>query len=151
VPAIFVPILIVLLPWTTGMDLKVAQPASAMGRFFADNFERRTGQPLPVVTGDPHLAALVALTAPSRPSVFFDADPAHSPWVTADDIRKKGAVVVWATADTTPTPPPDIKAYFPDLVAEVPRAFDRPVQGRLPVLWIGWGVIRPGSVAAAAR
>ncbi len=71
VPAIFVPILIVLLPWTAGMDLKVAQPANAMGRFFADSFERRTGQPLAVVTGDPRLAALVALAAPSRPSVFF--------------------------------------------------------------------------------
>jgi hypothetical protein len=149
-PAIFVPALIVLLPWTVGANLNVAQPASAMGRFFADSFERRTGRPLAVVTGDPHTAALVALAAPSRPSVFFDADPARSPWVTADDIRDKGAVVVWLTADTTPTPPPDIKAYFPDLVAEVPRAFDRPVQGRLPVLWIGWGVIRPGSVAAAA-
>ena len=149
VPALFVPTLIALLPWTAGMDLKVAQPASAMGRFFADNFERRTGQPLAVVTGDPRLAALIALAAPSRPSVFFDADPARSPWLTADDIRKKGAVVVWLAPDTTPTPPPDIKAYFPDLVAEVPRAFDRPVQGRLPILWIGWGVIRPGSVAAA--
>ena len=71
VPAIFVPILIVLLPWTAGMDLKVAQPANAMGRFFADSFERRTGQPLGIVTGDPRLAALVALAAPSRPSVFF--------------------------------------------------------------------------------
>ncbi|MFZ0776452.1 MAG: hypothetical protein WAM74_08185, partial [Xanthobacteraceae bacterium] len=151
VPAIFVPILIVLLPWTAGMDLKVAQPANAMGRFFADSFERRTGQPLAVVTGDPRLAALVALAAPSRPSVFFDADPARSPWVTADDIRKKGAVVVWLAPDTTPVPPPDIKAYFPDLVAEVPRAFNRPVEGRLPTLWIGWGVIRPGSVTAAAR
>ncbi len=151
VPAIFVPFLIVLLPWTAAMDLKVAQPASAMGRFFADSFERRTGQPLAVVTGDPRLAALVALAAPSRPSVLFDADPARSPWVTADDIRKKGAIVIWQSADTTPTPPPDIKAYFPDLVAEVPRAFDRPVQGRMPTLWIGWGVIRPGSVTAAAR
>jgi hypothetical protein len=122
-----------------------------MGRFFADSFERRTGQPLAVVTGDPDTAALVALGAPSRPSVFFDADPARSPWVTADDIRQKGAVVVWLAADTTPTPPPDIRAYFPDLVAEVPRAFDRRVQGRLPLLRIGWGVIRPGSVAAAAR
>jgi len=102
-----------------------------------------------VVTGDPRTAALVALAAPSRPSVFFDADPARSPWVTADDIRDKGAVVVWLAADTTPGPPPDIKAYFPDLVAELPRAFDRPVQGRLPLLRIGWGVIRPGSVAAA--
>jgi hypothetical protein len=149
VPAIFVPILILLLPWTAGIELNVAQPAIPIGRFFADSFERRTGEPLAVVAGDPRLAALVALAAPSRPSVFFDADPARSPWVTADDIRKKGAVVVWLSADTTPTPPPDIKAYFPDLVAELPRAFDRPVQGRLPVLWIGWGVIRPGSVAAA--
>ena len=150
VPAIFVPILIVALPWTAGMDLKVAQPAAAMGGFFADSFQRRTGQPLAVVTGDPRLAALVALAAPSRPSLFYETDPARSPWVTADDIRKKGAVVVWLAHDTTPAPPPDIKAYFPDLVAEVPRAFRRPVEGRLPTLWIGWGVIRPGSVKAAA-
>jgi hypothetical protein len=149
VPAIFVPMLIVLLPWTVGADLSVAQPANAMGEFFADSFERRTGQPLAVVTGDPRTAALVALAAPSRPSVFFDANPARSPWVTADDIRKKGAIVVWLTADTTPTPPADIRAYFPDLIPEVPRAFDRPVQGRLPLMRIGWGVIRPGSVAAA--
>ena len=148
-PAAFIPLLILLLPWTAGIDLKVAQPANAMGRFFADSFERRTGQPLAIVTGDPRTAALVALAAPSRPSVFFDYDPARSPWVTADDIRKKGAVVIWLAADTTPTPPPDIAAYFPDLVPEVPRTFDRPVQGRMPLLRIGWGVIRPGSVAAA--
>jgi hypothetical protein len=121
-----------------------------MGRFFADSFERRTGRRLAIITGDVATAALIALAAPSRPSVYFDADPERSPWVTPDDIRQKGAVVVWLTADTTPTPPPEIKARFPDLVPEVPRTFDRPVQGRLPVLRIGWGVIRPGSVAAAA-
>jgi hypothetical protein len=120
-----------------------------MGRFFADSFERRTGRPLAVVTGDVGTATLIALAAPSRPSVYFDADPARSPWVTPDDIRNKGAVVVWLTADTTPTPPPEIKARFPDLVPEVPRTFPRPVQGRLPPLRVGWGVIRPGSVAAA--
>ena len=57
--------------------------------------------------------------------------------------------MVWLAADTTQTPPPDIKTYFPDLVAELPRTFARPVQGRLPVLRVGWGVIRPGSVAPA--
>jgi hypothetical protein len=31
----------------------------------------------------------------------------------------------------------------------VPRNFDRPVQGRMSPLRVGWGVIRPGSVAAA--
>jgi hypothetical protein len=149
VPAIFVPLLLVLMPWTAGTDLQVAQPAGAMGRFFAESFERRTGAPLAVVTGDLRTATLVALAAPSRPSVFFDADPSRSPWVTADDIRKKGAVVVWLAADTSPTPPPEIKAYFPDLVPEVPRTFARPVQGRLPQLRVGWGVIRPGSVTPA--
>ncbi len=149
VPAAFVPLLIVLLPFAAATDLKIAQPARAMGRFFAENFERRTGQPLAIVTGDPRAAALIAAAAPSRPSVLFDAAPERSPWVTADDIRSKGAIVVWLAADTTPTPPPDIKAYFPDLVPEVPRTFDRPVEGRMPPLRIGWAVIRPGTVAAA--
>ncbi len=149
VPAFFVPLLIFVLPWAAAMDLKVAQPARAMGRFFAESFERRTGQPLAIVTGDPRTAALIAVSAPSRPSVLFDAAPERSPWVTADDIRSKGAIVVWLAADTTPTPPPGIKAYFPDLVPEVPRTFDRPVQGRMVPLRIGWAVIRPGTVAAA--
>jgi 4-amino-4-deoxy-L-arabinose transferase-like glycosyltransferase len=149
VPAAFVPLLILLLPFAAGTDLKIAQPARAMGRFFAENFERRTGQLLAIVTGDPGTAALIAVAAPSRPSVLLDAAPERSPWVTADDIRSKGAIVVWLAADTTPTPPPDIKAYFPDLVPEVPHTFDRPVEGRMSPLRIGWAVIRPGSVAAA--
>jgi hypothetical protein len=60
-------------------------------------------------------------------------------------VREKGAVVVWPATDTAGTPPPSIKASFPDLVIEVPRAFERPVQGWLPLLRIGWGMIRPQS------
>ncbi len=149
-PAIFIPVVMILFPWTIGTDLKVGQPAAEMGRFFGDSFQRRTGHPLTVVSGDVRTASLIALAAPSRPSVYFDADPERSPWVTPDDIRAKGAIVVWLTADTNPDPPADIKARFPDLVPEVPRAFDRPVQGRLPLLRIGWGMIRPASAPAAA-
>ena len=149
VPALFVPAVVVLLPWTTVTELHVAEPATAMGRFFADSFARRTGRPLAIVTGDTRTAALIALAAPSRPSVYFDADPGRSSWVTPQDIRQKGAVVVWLAAGTAATPPPEIQARFPDLVAEVPQTFDRPVRGRLPALRIGWGVIRPGSIASA--
>jgi hypothetical protein len=151
VPVVFVPLLIVVLPWTVGTNLSIAQPANAMGEFFADSFQRRTGQKLAIVTGDPRTAALIALAAPSRPSVFSDADPSRTPWVTVEDIRRKGAVVVWIATDTSAVPPPDIKVYFPDLVAEVPRTFERPVEGRLPLLRVGWGVIRPGSVTPAAK
>ena len=143
VPALLVPVAIVVMPWAIGSDLRVAQPASAMGRFFAESFERRTAHPLAVVSGDMRTAALIALAAPSRPSIYFAADPQRSPWVTPADIRDKGAVIVWPAAGTDPAPPADIKARFPDLVPEVPRSFERPVRGRLPPLLIGWGMIRP--------
>jgi hypothetical protein len=136
---------ILLLPWIAGVDLRIAQPADAMGHFFSDSFQRRTGKPLAIVTGDPRIAELVAFGSPSRPSVYFAAAPEHSPWVTTEDLQRKGAVVVWPTTDTAGTPPVEIRAQFPDLVPEVPRAFERMVQGLLPLQRIGWAVIRPAA------
>ena len=149
-PAILVPAMIIVLPWAAGTDLKVTQPAAAMARFFAESFERRTGHPLAIVSGDPRTAALIALAAPSRPSVYFDSDPGRSPWITAADIQDKGAVVVWPATNTDPTPPPEIAAHFPDLAPEVPQTFARSLQGRAPPLRIGWGMIRPANAAAPA-
>jgi hypothetical protein len=150
VALLFVPVLttlgaILVLPWIAGVDLKIAQPVDVMGRFFSDSFQRRTGKPLTIVTGDPGIAELVALGSPSRPSIYFATTPERSPWVTAEDLQRKGAVVVWPTTDTAGTPPADIRARFPDLVPEVPRAFERLVQGRLPLERIGWGMIRPAA------
>jgi hypothetical protein len=136
---------ILTLPWVPGIDLKIAQPAEAIGRYFSESFQRRTGKPLAIVTGDRRMAELVAFGATSRPSVYFDAAPEQSPWITPEDIQRKGAVVVWPTTDTAGTPPADIRARFPDLVPEVPRAFERLVQGRLPLLRVGWGMIRPAG------
>ena len=147
-PPLIVVIAVLLLPWLFAVDLRVAQPAAEMGRFFAESFERRTGRPLAIVTGDTHTAALVALNAPSRPSLEFFAMPALSPWVTPQDIATKGAVVVWPAANTRGLPPPAIQQRFPGLVAEVPRAFERRFQGRLPLVRIGWGVIRPSAAPA---
>jgi 4-amino-4-deoxy-L-arabinose transferase-like glycosyltransferase len=126
------------------------RPAAAIGRFFAESFTRRTGVPLAIVAGDPATAALVALGAPGRPSLYLDATPARSPWVTEADIRRSGAVVVWPSDDTRTEVPPAIAARFPGLAADVPHAFDRRVQGRLPPLRIGWGVIRPQGDAPGA-
>jgi hypothetical protein len=68
--------------------------------------------------------------------------------VTADCVKELGAVVVWAAIDTIGAPPADIRARFPELVPEVPRAFERPFQGILPLVRIGWAVARPQSAAA---
>jgi hypothetical protein len=142
VPPIMAAASLLVLPWLN-LDLRVTLPAQAMARFFSESFERRTGTPLLIVTGDPRTAAIVALGAPSRPSLYLSATPERSPWVTPEAVKAKGAIVVWPTVDTAGTPPPEIKERFPELVPEVPRAFERSVQGRLPLIRIGWGLIRP--------
>ena len=117
-------------------------PARAIGAFFADSFERRTNHRLTEVAGDPQLASLIALV-PGRPHLFIDAAPEHTPWVTSAKFSEAGGVVVWRASDTAGTPPPDIAQRFPGIVPEVPRSFDWLVNGRQPVLRIGWAIVRP--------
>ena len=133
----------VTLPWAAAVDLEVSKPAAAMGEFFTDTFRRRTGRPLAIVVGDVRSAGLVAFTSSDRPSLYVDGSPERAPWLSDDAVRRNGAVVLWTATDAAGTPPAHLKARFPDMVAEVPRAFSRSLQGRLPLLRIGWAVIRP--------
>ena len=123
--------------------VEMGRPAAAMAEFFTDSFRRRTGQPLRIVMGEVDTAGLVALASSDRPSLYLVDAPARTPWVTDKDIRENGAVVMWPASDTTSAPPPVIAERYPDLVPEVPRSFERTVQGRLPLLRIGWALIRP--------
>jgi len=142
---------VVLAPWIAAVELDTDRPAAAMADFFTDSFQRRTGKPLRIVIGDIDNAGLIALGSADRPSFSLASAPALTPWVSDADIRAKGAVVVWPAADTAGAPPAGIKARFPDLVPEVPRSFERPVQGRLPLMRIGWGMIRPAEATSAAQ
>ncbi|MET0968420.1 MAG: glycosyltransferase family 39 protein [Tardiphaga sp.] len=141
-PALAVLVGVVILPWLDGPEDPTALPARDIGRFFSDSFERRTGRPLPAVSGDPQLAALIGI-APARPHLLDAAAPARTPWLTPEQFAARGGVVVWRAADTIGTPPPEIAARFPGLVPEVPRAFDRWINGRRPPLRIGWAILRP--------
>jgi 4-amino-4-deoxy-L-arabinose transferase-like glycosyltransferase len=136
------------LPWIFPVDARITLPARDMGRFFAENFQRRTGRPLAVVAGEPRLSELIALAAPSRPSLLLQGTPERTRWITPQTLAEKGSVVVWTATDTAGTPPPEIRASFPDLVPELPRRFERRVEGRLPPLRVGWAVIRPGAVTS---
>ena len=88
IPPIMAAASLVILPWLN-IDLRVRLPANAVARFFAESFERRTGTPLQIVSGDPRTAALVALGAPSRPSLYLYATPERSPWVTPMPSRAR--------------------------------------------------------------
>jgi hypothetical protein len=130
------------MPWTGGSEVSTSLPATTIARFFGDNFERRTGQRLRAVAGNPQLASLISLDK-GRPHLLLDATPERTPWLNAQKFAETGGVVVWRASDTAGTPPADIAKRFPGLVPEVPRAFEWYVNGRQPLLRIGWAIVRP--------
>ncbi len=142
-PALITVAAIALLPWLRLSAAPGQEPAGAMGRFFGDTFARRVGKPLERVGGDLHTASLVALASPSRPSVYDAAAPERTPWTHEADMRRSGAILVWPIQDAVGAPPAALRARFPELVPEVPQTFERPVQGFLRPIRIGWAVIRP--------
>jgi 4-amino-4-deoxy-L-arabinose transferase-like glycosyltransferase len=141
-PPLMVVVSLGLMPWLFAVDLGIAQPAAAEGQFFADTFQRRIGKPPMYVSGDERIAPLIALFMPNRPQVFFAWAPQRSPWASVDDVAKAGAVLVWP-AENTVAPPADLKTQFPAMLPELPHAFTRAVQGRLPPVRLGWSVLRP--------
>lgn len=145
--AIVAPVLAILVkvfvfPWFDGPEDRTTLPAGEIAQFFGESFERRTGKPLFAVAGDPQLAALIGMSA-SRPHVLNAAEPERTPWITQAKFAETGGVVIWRATDTIGAPPADLAQRFPDLVPEVPRAFDRLVNGRRPLLRVGWAIVRP--------
>jgi hypothetical protein len=141
-PVLWVTAAILFLPWTASAEVTTSLPATAIARFFGDSFERRTNHRLRAVAGDPQLATLISLDA-GRPHLFLDATPQRTPWLNMTKFNETGGVVVWRASDTVGTPPPDITERFPGIVPEVPRAFEWLVNGRQPLLRIGWAIVRP--------
>jgi len=141
-PALAVIATSLFLPWTGTGEVPTALPAKAIAGFFGDNFERRTNQRLRAVAGDPQLASFIATSA-GRPHLLLDATPERTPWLSVAKFNQSGGVVVWRASDTSGTPPPEIVQRFPGLVPEVPRAFEWMVNGRQPLLRIGWAIVRP--------
>ncbi|MEH2532258.1 hypothetical protein V1277_001360 [Bradyrhizobium sp. AZCC 1588] len=129
------------LPWTAN-EVPTSLPAKAIAHFFGDSFERRTNQRLRAVAGDPQLASFIAMSS-GRPHLLLDATPERTPWLSVAKFNETGGVVIWRASDTSGAPPPDIAQRFPGLVPEVPRAFEWMVNGRQPLLRIGWAIVRP--------
>jgi 4-amino-4-deoxy-L-arabinose transferase-like glycosyltransferase len=130
------------LPWTGSNEVATSLPAREIGQFFGESFERRTNQRLRAVAGDVQIASLVALDN-GRPHLFLDVGANRTPWLNWQTFNETGGVVVWRASDTAGTPPPEIVQRFPGLVPEVPRAFEWLVNGRQPLLRVGWAIVRP--------
>lgn len=56
-----------------------------------------TGKPLRIVAGEAWPAGLAGIRHRDRPSILTSGDRTLSPWITADQVRRDGALVVFET------------------------------------------------------
>jgi hypothetical protein len=146
-PALVVIATALVAPWAGSSEVSTSLPAAKIANFFDDSFERRTSQKLRAVSGDAELATLITLSR-DRPHLFLAATPERTPWLDLSKFNQTGGVVVWRASDTAGTPPDEIAARFPGLLPEVPRGFERLVNGRQPLLRIGWAIVRPKPLSS---
>jgi 4-amino-4-deoxy-L-arabinose transferase-like glycosyltransferase len=77
-------------------------------------------RPLAVVAGDVWLAGNIAFYGKERPSVFIDADPGKSPWITPAVLARTGAVFVWQAPSGPPPWLSNLRGVQPELPIELP-------------------------------
>ena len=83
--------------------LRAAFPGPELARVVEQRWHAVSATPpLAIVAGDVWLAGNIAFYGADRPSVFIDADPAKSPWITPDALARQGAVLIWPASDAPP-------------------------------------------------
>lgn len=95
--------------------------------------ERSPGRPLGVVIGDEFYGGLVAWCGQDRPSVYIDGSPDRSLWLRDDDVRTRGAMVVWKIG-MADRPESLDRSFFDDLRARFPGMVDLPPVTLMPEL-----------------
>jgi hypothetical protein len=66
--------------------------------------------------------------------------PARAPWIDLDDLREKGAILVWTQSDPMKVPAA-FAAIAPGAEAGVP--FDLPMRRADGVVHVGWAILKP--------
>jgi len=121
----------------------VVYPGKQLGAEMSRRYRELTGQPLAYVIGTMWLSGNIAHYAPEQPRVLIDGSPARAPWIDLDDLRARGAVVVWVAGDPDVLPPV-FRAVAGD--AQVQPVVTLPLHIGAGVTQVGWALLRPRPV-----
>jgi hypothetical protein len=115
-------------------------PGDALGTALTQRFRAATGEPLRYVIGSMWDGGNLAHYSPDQPHVLIDGEPARAPWIDLDDLRRKGAVVVWTQSDPKILPAP-LAAIAPNATIGTP--FDLPMRRGDGTVHVGWAILPP--------
>jgi hypothetical protein len=128
------------MPSFDGRYRAVFFPGDRLGAELSQRFRAATGQPLAYVVADMFTGGNVAHYAPGRPRNLIDGEPRRAPWIDLQDLRKRGAVVVWTEEDTAHIP---ARLSTVTAGAQVQQPFSLPYRRGKGEARFGWAILRP--------
>ncbi len=141
--AIFIVVFIAnyaVLPFIDHRYRAVLFPGDALGLSLTQRFHSATGAPLRYVIGTMWDGGNLAHYSSDQPQVLIDGAPARAPWIDLNDLRSKGAIVVWTQGD-----PAQLPAQFAAIAAgaAVGAPFDLPMRRGGGTVHVGWAIVKP--------
>lgn len=126
----------------------VLYPGADLARELSDRYRALTGKDIVYVIGTMWDGGNASHYMPSQPRVLIDGKPARAPWIDLNDLRARGAVVVWTDGDLS-TLPVEYRNIAAD--AQVQPPFTLPFRRGDNILNVGWAVLLPLPSYAKAQ
>jgi hypothetical protein len=126
-------------------------PGRDLGREISQRYRAATGEPISYVIGTMWDGGNVAHYSPSRPRVLIDGKPERAAWIDLEDLKAKGAVVVfWRvllfhSLNDLHTMPAAFKAIADGAVIQPPieLRYQRADLLGDPIVHVGWAILYP--------
>jgi len=126
----------------------VLYPGGELAREISQRYRAVTGQPIVYVIGSMWDGGNVAHYSASQPRVLIDGKPERAPWIDLNDLRARGAVVVWTGGDPQVLPV-QLRTIAADAAVQAP--FTVPFRRGDHVLDVGWAILLPKPAFASAN
>jgi 4-amino-4-deoxy-L-arabinose transferase-like glycosyltransferase len=102
-------------------------PGRALADTVTQRWREKFNTALPYVGGGEFATNNIAVYSADRPRVVVHADPRKSPWVDRDDLRTRGAVLVWEDGQVSPEQLAQLRSDYPGLAVQEPIVLPRQV------------------------
>jgi 4-amino-4-deoxy-L-arabinose transferase-like glycosyltransferase len=102
-------------------------PGRVLAETVTQRWRDKFNTALPYVGGGEFATNNIAVYSPDRPHVIVHANPAKSPWVDRDDLRRRGAVLVWEDGQVSPDMLAQLRSDYPGLAVQEPIVLQRQV------------------------
>jgi len=92
---------------------RVHFPGYEASKAIHQKWQSEFDSPLTAIGGDMFIAGSINVWSPQRIDVYEDLSSASSPWLSDDEFRSRGAMIVWQVAGEDESPPAHWMKQFP--------------------------------------